>query len=113
MASCINDILLRGKLPVLVGGMGLYIDSLLSGRLFSACGDAGMRLALEAEYDNTGGEAMLEKLSEFDPASAKKLHTNDRKRIIRAIEIYSTSEKTISQHDYETKTMPLRCEAVK
>ena len=112
-SRCIDGILRRGKLPVLVGGTGLYIDSLLSGREFSARGDAALRNALEAEYDKIGGEAMVQKLGEFDPESAAKLHPNDKKRIVRAFEAFELTGKTISQHDLESKSLPPRYDAVK
>jgi len=111
--SCIDDILSREKKPVIVGGTGLYIDSLLSGRGFSSRGDSELRRDLEREYDFIGGEVMLNKLREFDPHSAAKLHSNDKKRIVRAFEVYRTSGKPISTHDHETKTLPVRYEAVK
>ena len=107
-ASHIDDIISRGKTPLLVGGTGLYIDSLLSGRVFSARGDALLRCELEAEYDESGGEDMLRKLRVFDPESAAKLFANDKKRIVRAIEAYKVTGKTISQHDRETKMLPAR-----
>ena len=112
-ARCVDDILAREKLPVIVGGTGLYIDSLLRNRAFSAYGDALLRRELEAEYDNIGGEAMLRKLSKFDGESAARLHINDKKRIVRAIEVYSLSGKTISQHDRDTKSFPPRYDALK
>ena len=112
-SQCVDDIVGRGKLPVIVGGTGLYIDSLLSGREFSSRGGAILREALETEYDDIGGDAMLRKLGEFDPESAAKLHANDKKRIVRAFEAYKTTGKTISQHDMETKSLPPRYDAVK
>ena len=112
-AQCIDDVLKRGKQPVLVGGTGLYIDSLLSGRGFSARGDAELRRALETEYDDIGGDAMLEKLRGFDPENAAKLHANDKKRIVRAFEVYETEGKTISQHNLETKSLSPRYDAIK
>jgi len=112
-ALCIEDIHRRGKLPILVGGTGLYIDSLLSGRAFTERGDMALRRGLEMEYDDTGGEAMLRKLREFDPESADKLHANDKKRIVRAFEAYAATGKTISLHDRETKALPPRYDAVK
>lgn len=112
-ALCIDDILRRNKLPIIVGGTGMYIDSLLSGRVFSARGDSAMRLELETEYDAFGGDAMLRKLGEFDPESAARLHANDKKRIVRAIEAYKATGKTISQHDRETKALPPRYDAMK
>ena len=112
-ALCIDDILQRGKLPVLVGGTGFYIDSLLTGRGFSARAVPGLRRDLEKEYDDTGGEAMLLKLKDFDPDSALKLHANDKKRIVRAFEVYMTGGKAISVHDTETQALPARYSALK
>jgi tRNA dimethylallyltransferase len=112
-SDCIDEILKRGKQPILVGGSGLYIDSLLSGRNFSARADDNLRNELEEEYAIIGGDAMLAKLGKFDPKSADKLHANDKKRIVRAMEAYITTGKTISEHDAETKLIPPRYNAVK
>jgi len=110
-ARCIDDILTRGRLPVLVGGTGLYIDSLLSNRDFAVRGDAALRSELEAEYDSIGGEEMLFWLSGIDPESAASLHANDKKRIVRAFEVVKTTGKTISQHNLETQSLPPRYDA--
>ena len=111
-AKCCEDIISRGKLPVIVGGTGLYIDSLLSGRDFAQRdGDDPLRSALSEEYDALGGEAMLEKLRSFDPERAAKLHPSDKRRIVRAIEIYKLTGMTISQHDAMTQSLPPRYEA--
>jgi len=112
-ALCIDDIRDRNRLPVIVGGTGLYIDSLLSGGGFSAHCDESLRRELEDEYDHIGGEAMLLRLNEFDRDSATKLHANDKKRIVRAFEVFRTAGKPISQHDLETKAIPPRYKAVK
>ena len=112
-ALCIDDIFSRGKTPVIAGGTGLYIDSLLCGRDFSARNNAGLREELEMEYESKGGEFLLSALSEFDPQSAETLHPNDKKRIVRAIEVYKTTGKTISLHNLETQLLPPRYEAVK
>ena len=112
-SKCIDDIIRRGKVSVLVGGTGLYIDSLLSGRKFSARGNLELRQALEAQYDASGGEQMLQRLGKFDPESAERLHFNDKKRIVRAIEVFETTGKTISQHDLETKALAPRYKAAK
>jgi len=112
-SSCIDDIFKRGKQPILVGGSGLYIDSLLSGRSFSARGDTALRHELEKEYDRIGSEAMLKRLGNVDPKTAEKLHANDRKRLVRALEAFLTTGKTISEHDAETKTIPPRYHEVK
>jgi len=103
-SKCINSIIERNKVPIVVGGTGLYIDSLISGRSFSAKGDIELRRELEQEYDHIGGEAMLHKLRSFDHIRADKLHANDKKRVVRALEAYLISGKTISQHDLETRS---------
>ena len=104
-----DDILSRGRVPVLVGGTGLYIDSLISGRDFADNQeDKRMRAELEAEYDRLGGEAMLARLAAFDPERAAKLGAGDKRRIVRAIEIYRLTGKTATAHDEETRRRPPR-----
>jgi len=112
-AACVDDILSRGRLPVIVGGTGLYIDSLLSGRDFAQQPDPGLREQLSAEYDAAGGEAMLSRLSQYDPESARKLHPNDKKRIVRALEVYLSTGETISRHDELSRSLPPRYRALK
>ena len=112
-SRCIDDIAKRGKKPILAGGTGLYIDSLLKGRTFLARGDNELRMQYEAAYDNIGGEAMLDILRGFDAESAARLHCNDKKRIVRALETYETTGKPISRHDAETNALPLRYESIK
>ena len=113
-AAVCDGLLAEGKLPVIVGGTGLYIDSLLSGRDFAARdqGDEGLRAALSADYDRLGGQAMLETLRAFDPERAARLHPGDKRRIVRAIEIYRLTGKTITRHDEETRALPPRYEAL-
>ena len=106
-AQCVDDILARGKLPIVAGGTGLYIDSLLSGRTFAPFSpDSALRGQLEAELAQKGGQAMLEELAGVDPESARRLHPNDHKRIIRALEVYEETGKTITQHNLETQALP-------
>jgi tRNA dimethylallyltransferase len=110
-AAC-DDILSRGGIPVVVGGTGLYIDSLVSGRDFALRDDGGAcRAELSARYDEIGGKAMLTELSQFDPARAAKLSAADKKRIVRAYEVWLLSGKTLTAHDAETKKLPPRYEA--
>ena len=105
----IRDIFSRGKRPIVVGGTGLYIDSLLSGRDFSAePGDSGLREALSAEYDALGGEAFREKLRAVDPERAEKLASADKKRLVRALEVYTLTGETITAHDLRTQSLPPR-----
>ena len=111
-SRCIEDILARGKLPIVAGGTNLYIDSLISGRDFAGNEeDNSLRESIDAEYGEKGGEAMLEILRGFDPERAEKLHPADRRRIVRAIEVYRLTGKTITQHDLETQSVPPRYEA--
>jgi tRNA dimethylallyltransferase len=106
-SACADDILARGRLPILVGGTNLYIEALLRGTDFAAASGA-LRRELEAEYDARGGEAMLEKLRASDPERAAKLHPNDRKRIVRALEIFLLTGKTITRFDEESRAAPPR-----
>ena len=111
-AKCCEDIFARGRLPILVGGTGLYIDSLIAGREFAANeGDEQLRERLNAEYDALGGEAMWRRLREVDPARAKKLAPTDRRRIVRALEVWTLTGRTITEHDEETRRLPPRYEA--
>ena len=74
-AACVEDILARGKLPILVGGTGLYIDSLLSGRTFAGGAvDPALRQELNERYDEIGAEGLLGELRKVDPERAEKLH---------------------------------------
>ena len=112
-AACVEDILARGKTPILAGGTNLYIDSLLSGRSFAEKGDGALREKLGAEYDALGGEAMLARLAAVDPERAAKLAPADRRRIVRALEIYALTGRTISSHDEETRRLPPRFTSVR
>lgn len=110
--ACCRDILRRGKLPILVGGTGLYIDSLISGRDFAAVdSDQGLREALSAEYDALGGEAMHRRLQEIDPERSAILHPGDKRRIVRALEVYRLTGMTITEHDRQTRALPRRFDA--
>ncbi len=112
-AKCVDDILSRGKLPILAGGTGLYIDSLLSGRTFAPFQpDSPLRGELEEQLRREGGAAMLSRLAQVDPDSAARLHPNDEKRIVRALEVYQSTGKTITQHNLETQAIPPRYDAL-
>ena len=113
-AACIEDILSRGKLPIVAGGTNLYIDSLISGRDFADNeSDNALRSEIDARYESEGGERLLEELRSFDPERAAKLHPADRRRIVRAIEVYRLTGKTITEHDRETQLIPPRYDAIK
>ena len=93
----IKEISDRGKVPIISGGTGLYIHALIDGFLFPEQGadpKIRRRLLLEAEEDN---QALYEKLKVVDPDAAAKLHVNDIRRIVRALEVYYSTGKPISQ----------------
>ena len=113
-AAAGEDIFSRGKTPVIVGGTGLYIDSLLSGRDFAQSeGNGELRARLSAEYDAAGGEAFREKLRAVDPERAAKLAPADKKRLVRAMEIYLLTGQTITEHDRATQSIPARWDSVR
>ena len=110
---CVQDILRRGKLPVLVGGTGLYLDSLIRGIDFAAGEQGGeKRQELQQRMASEGAEALLEELRAIDPQAAAKLHLRDEKRIIRALEVYYETGQTITEHDAETRLHPPRYDAL-
>jgi len=107
-----EDIIARGKIPIIVGGTGLYIDSLLRGSDFAPVAeDEALRLRLSAEYEAMGPEAMHHRLAEIDPERAAKLAPTDKRRIVRAIEIFMLSGKTATEHDRDTQARPPRFDA--
>ena len=106
--GCVQDILSRGKTAGIAGGTGLYVDSLIAGRTFAPVPQTGKREALEAQLRQEGGEVMLRKLRAVDPDAAARLHPADEKRIIRALEVWLETGKTITQHNLETQAQPPR-----
>ena len=112
--ACVRDILSRGRLPIVVGGTGLYIDALVKGLDFAGGGqDPALREELNKKYDLVGGEALLKELAAMDPHRAEKLHPSDKKRIVRALEVFLSTGRTITEHDEETKKTPPKYDAVK
>ena len=112
-AAAVDSVLARGRLPILAGGTGLYIDSLLSGRTFAAFDEASpLRAQLEARYAREGGPALLRELAQADPDTAARLHPNDAKRIVRALEVWLTTGRTITQHNRDTAALPPRYRAL-
>ena len=107
--ACIQDILARGALPVLVGGTGLYLDAIVAGRTFAPGQSGGaVRRQLEEELAREGIGPMLEQLRQVDPESGARLHPADEKRILRALEVYRETGKPISQHNRESRQRPGR-----
>ncbi len=99
-----EDILSRERLPLVVGGTGLYIKSLVDG-LFPGPGrNPGLREELEAEIQEKGLDTLHRRLEEIDPLYAKKIRSRDRMRIVRALEVYSATGQPISEHFRNTKS---------
>lgn len=100
--EAIKDIHARGKTPILTGGTGFYIQAVLYDIDFSAENEEekeALRKALEAEYDDLGADAMLEKLRLLDRAAAEQIHKNNKKRLVRAIEYNLLNAGAISEHN--------------
>ncbi|WML56703.1 tRNA (adenosine(37)-N6)-dimethylallyltransferase MiaA [Neobacillus sp. PS2-9] len=89
----------KGKLPIIVGGTGLYIQSVIYDYQFSdVSGDEAYRLQLEERVKEVGNEALHEELKEIDPGSAAQIHPNNVRRVIRALEIYHLTGKTMQEY---------------
>ena len=104
----VADILRRGKTAIIAGGTGLYMDSLIRGNAFAPFPSTGVREALEAQADDLGMETMLARLQAIDPEAASRLHRKDRKRILRALEVYLETGQTITEHNRRTQSIPPR-----
>ncbi len=102
----VEDIVARGKTAIIAGGTGLYMDSLIKGNDFAPFPSTGMREKLEQQADAQGMEFMLNQLQQIDPVTAQKLHLADRKRILRALEVYYETGEPISVHNEKTKRQP-------
>ena len=107
-ATIVDGILARGKTAIIAGGTGLYMDSLIRGNSFAPFPSTGRRQELEALADREGIEAVMERLRAVDPESAQRLHLSDRKRVIRAMEVYLETGETITAHNLRTQTLPPR-----
>lgn len=105
----VDGILARGKLPIVAGGTGLYIDHLIAGRQFAPFeADGGLRRRLQAQVQAEGLPALRARLEQVDPEAAGRIHPNDEKRTLRALEVFLSTGKTISQHDRESRALPPR-----
>lgn len=102
--KCIEDIRGRGKLPIVVGGTGLYINSLVDNISFDHIeSDDSLRKSLEEEAAEMGKDYMYEKLKKLDPEAAEKIHPNNLIRVIRAIEMYMLSGRTGEENRRESR----------
>lgn len=92
----IRETLGRGKVPLFVGGTGLYLRSVLRGIFEGPPADAEVRRSLEARYDEIGPEAFYAELAALDPVAAERVHPNDARRLVRAREVFELTGKAIS-----------------
>lgn len=106
----IAQILSRGRVPILVGGTGLYLKALMDGlSLGGAGGDERLRAELNALADEPGGKERLHaRLAAVDPETAARLHPNDRRRVIRAIEVYEQTGAPMSCQNHAAQERPFR-----
>ncbi len=102
--KCIADISGRGKLPLIVGGTGLYYSSLVDGIAFAdESDDTTVRAELEKRCESEGIEVLHSELSKIDPESAQVLHINNKGRIIRALEVYYKTGVTMSEQQRRSR----------
>ena len=106
-SSLILELISNKKVPVVVGGTGLYIHSLLYGLFIEGERDENLRNKIRKEGDEKGWDFLYEKLSETDPEYAEKIDKNDKIRIVRALEVYYKTGKTLTEN-FRTTVSPLK-----
>ena len=106
----LQELLSQGKTVILVGGTGLYIESLMKGLEFAPLPESGVRQELTRIAQEQGIEVLMDRLRAVDPESAERIHPSNQKRVIRALEIYLESGKTMTQHNLETQQRPPKYE---
>jgi tRNA dimethylallyltransferase len=107
--AAIRDIASRGRLPLLVGGSGLYLRAIVHG-FFRIELDRAARIAFEQSVRGTPRETLFERLSAEDPTSAERIHPNDRYRIVRALEVRALTGMSLSEHLARQAAHPTRRE---
>jgi tRNA dimethylallyltransferase len=103
-AAAIREITARGRLPILVGGTGLYYRALTRGFFPGPSRDEALRARLERVADRRGGERLHALLGRIDPESAIRIQSRDRKRVIRALEVYLLTGKPLTAHFADTQS---------
>jgi len=102
--EAVKSIINNKKVPLVVGGTGLYLKALLDGLFPEGTPNPSLRLKLEREAEEKGLESLREKLMEVDPVSCQKIGKNDKIRIIRALEVFDSTQKPLSEHFLNTKS---------
>lgn len=103
----IEKITANNHLPIIVGGSGLYIQSALYNYNFSSdARDPELTVQLENELEEYGASVLHKRLKQFDPDQASKIHPNNHRRLIRAIEIHQTTGRTMTEYQREQKESP-------
>ena len=105
-APIVDDIVSRGKVAIIAGGTGLYMDSLIRGNDFAPFPSTGVRERLERQADAEGLEVMRSWLRSIDPEAEARIQ--DRKRLLRALEVYLETGETITEHNRRTQALPPR-----
>lgn len=102
--NAINEIIEKGKTPIVVGGTGLYVDSLISGIEYDDIEiDLNYRDELEKQVEKCGLESLYEKACKIDPQAMEKISKNDKKRIFRVLEIFNATGKTKTMQEIESR----------
>ena len=94
----ISAIIDNNKIPILCGGTGLYLKSLIDGIFIGSKTDSSIRSHLDKQYDNGNSENLYNELVSIDPTYSKKVHPNNKRRLIRALEIYKITGKNITEN---------------
>lgn len=102
-----------GKLPIMVGGTGLYVDSVADDIKFSAHGSTEIRWRLQKEWQEIGADAMYERLLKVDPVAAEKIEKENMRRVIRALEVYEATGIPFSRHVELSRQTPSRYDVVR
>ncbi len=110
--ACVQDILSRGKAAVLVGGTGLYVDSLIAGREFAPFPSTRRREELYKRLENEGIEPLYAELMRIDPQAAENIHPANHKRVLRALEVFLETGTTLSEHNRLTQLQPPKYEPI-
>ncbi len=107
MDEAVADIQGRGKSVIAVGGTALYIKAMIFGLFEGPGNDPAIRAKLQQQAEHQGWQAMHEKLSQIDPEAAERIHLNDAKRVIRALEVYELTGKPISSFQNQWGQKPI------